>query len=88
MNGPAHYREAERLADSYKLAHADVEAMPTETVAQRDARFAAGQDARALLAKASVHATLALAAAAAYPAVRDWLGDEARDGCDWTGAVS
>lgn len=40
------------------------------------------------LGAAQVHATLALAAATAYPAIRDWLGDEARDGADWSEAAS
>lgn len=40
------------------------------------------------LARAQVHATLALAAATAYPAVADWLGDENRSGSDWTAATS
>lgn len=70
-NGPEHYREAERLAGAYKQAQADVDAMPTTTHEQRDARFYAAQCARALLDKAQVHATLAHAAAVVQPTA-DW----------------
>lgn len=37
-----------------------------------------------LLDRAQVHATLALAAATAYPAIKDWCGDEANDSMDWS----
>lgn len=65
MTGPEHYREAERLAEAYKEAIAAADAMPTHTPSQSDRRHFAATNARALLAKADVHATLALAAAAA-----------------------
>lgn len=79
MNGPEHYREAERL-----LANAQAEIK--RAVAMKDARRidAACDLADGAARIAQVHATLALAAATAYPAIRDWLGDEARDGVDWS----
>lgn len=45
-------------------------------------------EAAGIIAQAQVHATLALAAATAYPAVRDWMGDEARDGRGWSEVTS
>lgn len=57
-----HFAEAEKLADNYKKAAAEVEAMPADTPSLRDAQFYAAGQARALLEKAQVHATLALAA--------------------------
>lgn len=70
MNGPAHYREAERLIE---IANRDELGSPEE---------------RYRVAAAQVHATLALAAATAWPAVSDWLGDENRSGSDWTQVTS
>jgi hypothetical protein len=58
MNGPEHYREAERLLDV---------AMQSPIVRDSDA---------VNIAAAQVHATLALAAATAYPAAKDYTGDE------------
>lgn len=60
MSGPGHYREAERLAE-----------VGAELV--DEGRLDAAQ---VRLRLAQVHATLALAAATAYPAVRDYWGDE------------
>lgn len=41
------------------------------------------------LAAAQVHATLALAAATAYPAIQDyWGADDANAGRDWAGVAS
>jgi hypothetical protein len=54
-----HFNEAERLADAYKDAIAAAEAMPADTAALADDRHFAAANARALLAKAQVHATLA-----------------------------
>jgi len=62
-SGPFHYREAERLADAYKQAVSDVEAMPNATTDQRLSQSLRASLANALLSKASVHATLAVAAA-------------------------
>ena len=69
MNGPEHYREAERLlanlADAHdRIAHLDLSG----------AGFVAirGQ----VIAEAQVHATLALAAATAVPAASAYDGDE------------
>jgi predicted HicB family RNase H-like nuclease len=74
MNGPEHYREAERL-----LEQAEIDARDPMRKYQEDAN---------VIAAAQVHATLALAAATAYPAVKDWCGDE--DGSvsrGWTGVA-
>lgn len=65
MNGPEHYREAERLVDR----------------AESGVRLDPG-DPWLLLAQ--VHATLALAAATAYPAIKDYCGEEIRvDAREW-----
>jgi hypothetical protein len=42
----------------------------------------------AWVAEAQVHATLALVAATARPAVQEWIGDELRDGADWARVTS
>jgi len=76
MSGPAHYRMSERIL--------------TE-VAQTDALEQVGEDAeycRQQLAAAQVHATLALAAATAYPAVRDHLGSSYGTPGEWAGVAS
>jgi len=65
MSGPAHYREAERRLS-------DVDKAP-------DRYGEAAEYCRQQLAAAQVHATLALVAATAYPAVRDYWGDEDLD---------
>ena len=62
MTGPQHYRESERLLSEVDTA--------------RDQYGDAAKYCRQQLAAAQVHATLALAAATAYPAVRDYWGDE------------
>lgn len=67
MTGPEHYRQAERT-----LFLADDLARPQS----REAETVFNAARSALLAEAQVHATLALAAATAYPAVRDYIGDE------------
>lgn len=67
MNGPDNYREAERLAAAYKQAIARVGDMPRFTPEQASDLAVAVATARALLAKAQVHATLAHAAATALP---------------------
>ena len=64
MNGPEHYREAERLLDVFKEAHIAAESMPDATVEQFEKRAMAISTARVLLDKAQVHATLAHADAA------------------------
>lgn len=65
MNGLDHYREAERLAEAYRDAWNDVEAMPLTSVADTERRLHAADGARLLLTKAQVHATLALVAVTA-----------------------
>lgn len=71
MNGPEHYREAERLAD---LAANGVGTYSTEVRAQ-------------WTAEAQVHATLALAAATALPAATTYYGDESTAVRAWAGVV-
>lgn len=75
-SGAEHYTEAERLLDA---------------AAELGNQGASGPEherriehlVMAHLAAAQVHATLAKAAAAAYPAMRDWAGDECSDGAGW-----
>ena len=75
MNGPDNYVEAGRLL-------VDVERTP-------DQYGEAAEYCRQQLAAAQVHATLALAAATAYPAVRDYWGDEDLDTPrEWAGVAS
>ena len=75
MTGPEHYREAERL-----LQPIAVDGPPGAWVVE--------PSGTAAIAMAQVHATLALAAATAYPAVKDYFGDEATDSREWTAATS
>lgn len=72
MTGPEHYREAEE-----RMRASDW---------QRQEGDVEGSMHEAAMAQ--VHATLALAAAAAYPAVKDYLGDEAVDPRAWTEVLS
>lgn len=74
--GPEHYCEAERLADCYKAALADAEQIPFDTNDGWRRRMLAEDHARALLSKASIHATLALAAASAEPIAQAYDGPE------------
>jgi hypothetical protein len=76
MTGPEHYLEAERLCDAYKQATTDVDAMPADTAYQFDNKAFSATQARALLEKAQVHATLALAAATAADQANAYDGDE------------
>lgn len=72
MTGPEHYVEAESCLDAAKaLATAHDATGASLTVADR------------LIATAQAHATLALAAATAYPAVVDYYGDEDRSSRGW-----
>lgn len=77
MNGPDNYKESVRL-----LAESN----------ERGGGFADGfarspNQRAALREEAQVRATLALAAAASYPAIRDWLGEEALEGRVWLEAM-
>jgi len=73
MSGPAHYRESEKQAE----------------IAAEAADDGRPADARLRLELAQVHATLALAAATAYPAVRDYWGDEDLDTSrEWAAVAS
>ena len=74
MNGPDNYVEAGRLL-------ADVERTP-------DQYGEAAEYCRQQLAAAQVHATLALAAATAYPAVRDHLGSSHGTPGEWAVVAS
>lgn len=69
VNGPDHYREAERLLASISVAQERARAADTsgETLVAVMAQLAA---------EAQAHATLALAAATAYPALVTYTGDE------------
>jgi hypothetical protein len=69
VNGPEHYREAERLL-------VQAAAVPAAASARGDSLVTAQTGHAMLAAEAQVHATLALAAATAYPAVKDYTGDE------------
>jgi len=72
-SGPKHYREAEQLIDL--AGEYEVDGDPT---ARATSCYRAAQ----------VHATLALAAATAYPAVRDYWGDEDDTCREWAGVAS
>lgn len=72
MNGPEHYREAERLIAAGETVADEIRA----TKNNEGRRDALGKHAMGIWAQAQVHATLALAAATAYPAVVDYTGDE------------
>lgn len=77
MNGAAHYREAERLL-SQAASVPELPGQIEDWLAYRESDLAAAQ----------VHATLALAAATAYPAIRDYCGDDTTEPRDWAGATS
>lgn len=81
MNGPQHYREAERLIAAGEAVAAEIRATKHDE-ARRDAL---GKQAMGIWAQAQVHATLAQVAATAYPIVRDHVrGDAIRpDGKAW-----
>lgn len=51
--------------------------------AERLVELSTSEDDYILLLKAKVHATLALAAASAYPALKDYYGDEAHEDRAW-----
>lgn len=72
MSGPEHYREAELIQLAVRE---DGEAYFTEENIPH-------------LAAAQIHATLALAAATAYPAVRDYYGDDTDASRKWAGVAA
>ena len=74
MTGPGHYREAERIL--------------TEVDRVRDRSGDVGGYCQLQLAAAQVHATLALAAATAYSAVRDHLGSSHGTPGEWAEVAS
>lgn len=59
MIGPEHLKKAKYLLEAYKEALADVDSMPVNNVEQRDSKFSAQGNARALLSAAEVHANIA-----------------------------
>ena len=76
MSGPEHYLEAERLLQQMSWKAGNGQTHYTEE---------SGPD----LAAAQVHATLALAAATAYPAVRDhWVANDSGTPRDWAQVAS
>lgn len=76
MTGPEHYREAERLLASYN-----------RPVVLKWSDKQVADAAKINLAEAQVHATLALAAATAHPAIEGYVGsnDDARA---WTNVTA
>jgi hypothetical protein len=72
--GPEHYREAERELDAFGLVSADLKGLDLLAVTKM----------HAAMARAQVHATLALAAATANLPID--LGEDATE--DWRAAVS
>lgn len=79
MNGAEHYRESERLlSDASFFRHG--QPFTREGMAMTGAQHAA------LIARAQVHATLALAAAQAAPLVDKYVGDHQRI-TDWAQAI-
>lgn len=77
MTGPEHYREAERLLRNVDAASASEIGDHPDVVALA-------------IAEAQVHATLALAAATAYPAVKDRepSGAVAEDAAAWAAVTA
>ncbi len=57
----------------------------SERLAETVREYPEAFDAVVLVALAQVHATLAVAAAAAWPAVREYYGDDDGDGRAWRG---
>ena len=76
MSGPGHYRESERLLASTQDSDGEV--------ASDDVTLAISNT----LAAAQVHATLALAAATAYPAVREYWGSDTGTAREWSEVAS
>jgi len=75
VSGPEHYLEAERLLQMSWQAD--------------NAQTHDTEESRPDLAAAQVHATLALAAATAYPAVRDhWAANDSGTPRDWAQVAS
>lgn len=70
MNGPEHYREAQRL-----LSNASFTRGNTNEPCTRDGMLLTHQQHDALIARAQVHATLALAAAQSMTVVQHFMGD-------------
>jgi len=89
MKGAEHYREAERLNKAAADQVSNVGQALNDGNLHSAAVAAAMTMVATLIARAQVHATLALAAATAYPAAKDWHGDEDRgESREWAGATS
>lgn len=94
MTGPEHYRRAEALLEYQQRpgwTDVDDEGRTVESYAPvtGDDDPADPRDlSRNPLMAAQVHATLALAAATAYAAEKDYLGDESSSPREWTAAIS
>jgi len=88
MTGPEHYREAERLLNRCRRNATTWDRQQRQIVETDDVTYAAEDGSDDLIA-AQVHATLALAAATAYPAIKDYTGDElGHESRDWTNATA
>lgn len=80
MNGHKHYRAAEKLLSAASFQNAD------GTPATSDGQLVDPVAHASLVARAQVHATLALAAAQAMPTVASFCGDSTRI-TDWGAAI-
>jgi hypothetical protein len=74
MTGPEHYEKAQNCL----CAAAEIEDLSPQ----------GHENAMELLTEAQVHATLALAAATAYPAMRDYVDDDGAESRAWAQATS
>jgi len=87
MTGPEHYREAERLLNRCRRNAVTWDLERRQLVDGDDITYAADDGSDDLIA-AQVHATLALAAASAYPAVRTYLGDAEYEQREWASVTA
>lgn len=83
MNGAEHYRAAQKLLSQASHSHSKEDLWPRNPVngADLDPVLHAS-----LIARAQVHATLALAAASAMPAVLQMMGDD-QEVTEWGKAI-
>jgi hypothetical protein len=89
MTGAEHYIKAEEaLNTAGEIADVINEAVKAGDLKRMSDISVATKVPAMALAIAQVHATLALAAATAYPAIHDHVGDESSDGRDWTNATA
>lgn len=71
MTGAEHYREAERVLSDASFTRSKGDLRPVT----REGESITAEQHEAMLARAQVHATLALAAASALPVVTQMMGD-------------